>query len=141
MIAWPIIDHYRFFVLIGWSKRHTQAQVRDFSYKLFALAQMITAYAMLRLATDDGPEGPTDVAQKKQSPGNSAKGPRGKINERHRVACVKAALTTLTIGHVSNFPGLRLGEIVCGASGAIASAMDVYAVWPKKCIPVKESSD
>eukprot|EP00941_MAST-03F_sp_MAST-3F-sp1_P000399 g399.t1 len=115
MITWPIIDHYRFLVLIKWSTRHTQAQVRNVSYKLFALAQIITAYVMLRKAMSHSP-----IDERKRS--------------SHRQQFVKAALTSLTIGHVSEFPGLRCGEIMCGFTGALASLIDVFKLWPKKSL-------
>jgi len=97
MALWPAIDHYRFLVLVTWATKGTQAEVRNFSYRIFAAAQLIICAAQFSRGY---------MVEKKEWDSKSAKTARWN--------CVKAGLTALTIGHVSQFPGLTTNELICG---------------------------
>mmetsp|Transcript_31880 Transcript_31880/g.55998 ORF Transcript_31880/g.55998 Transcript_31880/m.55998 type:complete len:265 (-) Transcript_31880:219-1013(-) len=112
MALWPAIDHYRFLILIKWATGNSQAEVRNFSYRLFAFAQVVTCLAMAHRGYL------SDEAETKA--GKTA-----------RWNCTKAGLTALTIGHVSQFPGLTTNELICGGTGVLSSAMDLYKMWPR----------
>ncbi|GAB5356098.1 hypothetical protein AAMO2058_000261700 [Amorphochlora amoebiformis] len=120
MALWPAIDHYRFLILIKWAEG-SQAEVRNFSYRIFAFAQVLTMIAQLYRAYL---QKDLDEKKRKQAKWNA----------------IKAGLVSLTIGHVSQFPGLITNEIVCGGTGVASSLMDLYTIWPK-VISVKGKED
>eukprot|EP00938_MAST-03A_sp_MAST-3A-sp1_P003994 g3994.t1 len=112
MVLFPLIDHYRFFILAKWTKRHTQAQVRNVAFAFLCMAQICKSVAMIRLRSE------TKDRKKRQ---------------QYEWDFTKAFLGVVCIAHVSEFPILRhfTNELLCGISGSVHSAMDVYDVWRK----------
>jgi len=116
MVAFPIVDHYRFFVMVKWITRHTQAQIRRVAFRLLCMAHIVKAIAMYRcrarLAKSGQDEGKRDA---------------------YRWQFIKASLEILCIAHVSEFPFLKAfsNEILCGASGSASCVMSLYEALPR----------
>jgi hypothetical protein len=116
MVLFPLIDHYRFFILAKWTNRHTQAQVRNVAFGFLCMAQICKSVAMLRLRSET-----SDRAKR----------------EKYEWDFAKAFLGVVCIAHVSEFPILRhfTNEVLCGLSGSVHSAMDVYDAWRSTAPP------
>eukprot|EP00939_MAST-03C_sp_MAST-3C-sp1_P002252 g2252.t1 len=119
MAIFPVVDHYRFFIMIGWVKRHTQAQVRNVAFRILCLGHILKAVAMYRC----GQRLEKECAGKKSRPESFVE--KAGAFKRN---LFKALLEIVCISHVSEFPVLKRfsNEVLCGFSGSASCALTLY---------------
>ena len=115
MLWWHILDHYRWLQQIKWLEGD-QAVTKRVSFAGFVIAAFISFFYFLNKLIKTPAE---ETSEKKAA-------------TRRQV--VKHFVTVLATLHISEL--LTTHEAICGFGGAIAAAIDIYNLFPKK--PAKE---
>ena len=108
LIGWPLIDHARYFVELGWyGETKDKVALHLAAYRMLCMAQIFAAMATVRRwQSGEGGVALKDV--------------------------IHAACGIVATGHVGKFPGLESNDIVAGAAGTASTLMALQKSWPKQ---------